>query len=627
MSIRFKVILPYLLLTLIVAIMGAYGVTRLVTDSLSEGLNNQLLEAGRFVSEGIAQQEVKQINNARIIVYTRGVTEAFQNEDHSKLATLTIPTATGLGIENLFFINTQGQEILHLQSSQDEPPSDVTQLHQKTKLDIIQAVLENHNSDNIPSRAISKDPVNQRWYYFTAIPIRTETEMLGMIIVGTSMDAIVPDLKNSSLADVVIYGDDGHAIASTLDATGENNAIYFSTITIPLEMYQQVTAADALVMGQNIFAGQRSYSAAYGKLQVGDQLLGVFAVVLPSNYVFQTATTNRNLYFVIFSFAIAFVILIGFFVSRRIINPLVSLVQTSQAIAGGDLDQRTGIRAKDEIGTLANSFDEMTEHLQQRTLELQKTNQILEQMDHAKASFINISAHELRTPLTLIQGYTYMLEQKAAQDPELKPLTQGLMDGFNRMDEVVNSMLDISRIDSKELTLSKADKKISLIIAKAQKPFKEALHERRIKLIVEGLDEIPPVHVDGALLQKVFYHLIMNAIKYTPNGGSIKVSGHVIDNDSSAPEVEIAVQDTGIGIDPQDHELVFEKFYQTGEVLLHSSGKTKFKGGGPGLGLAIARGIVEAHGGCIWLESLGHNEKTYPGTTFYVRLPMNDQQT
>jgi signal transduction histidine kinase len=626
-SIRFKVILPYLLLTLIVAITGAYVVTRLVTDSLSEGLNNQLLEAGRFVSDGVARQEVKQINNARIIVYTRGVTEALRDEDHAQLATLATPTAKGLGIENLFLVNTQGQEILHLQTSGDEPLSDITQLHQNTNLNIIQSVLENHNSDNIPSRAISKDPVNQRWYYFTAIPIRTETEMLGMIIVGTSMDTIMPDLKNSSLADIVIYGNDGHAIASTLDATGENNAIYFSTITIPLEMYQQVTAADKLVMGQSITAGKRFYSAAYGKLQVGDQLLGVFAVVLPSNYVLQTATTNRNLYFVIFSFAMAFVILIGFFISRRIVNPLVSLVQTSQAIAGGDLNQRTGIRAKDEIGTLANSFDEMTEHLQQRTVELEKTNQILEQMDHAKASFINISAHELRTPLTLIQGYTYMLQQKAAKDPELKPLTQGLMDGFNRMDEVVNSMLDISRIDSRELTLSKADKKISLIIAKAQKPFKEALQERRIKLIVEGLDKIPPVHVDGAMLQKVFYHLIMNAIKYTPNGGSIKVKGRVINNDSNAPEVEIAVQDTGIGIDPQNHELVFEKFYQTGEVLLHSSGKTKFKGGGPGLGLAIARGIVEAHGGRIWLESPGHDEKNYPGTTFFVRLPMNDHQT
>jgi signal transduction histidine kinase len=85
--------------------------------------------------------------------------------------------------------------------------------------------------------------------------------------------------------------------------------------------------------------------------------------------------------------------------------------------------------------------------------------------------------------------------------------------------------------------------------------------------------------------------------------------------------VEIAVRDTGIGIDPALHHLIFEKFNQTGDVLLHSSGKTKFKGGGPGLGLAIARGIVEAHGGRIWVESLGHDEQTNPGSTFFVSLP------
>jgi signal transduction histidine kinase len=81
---------------------------------------------------------------------------------------------------------------------------------------------------------------------------------------------------------------------------------------------------------------------------------------------------------------------------------------------------------------------------------------------------------------------------------------------------------------------------------------------------------------------------------------------------------------TGIGIDPQHHELVFEKFFQTGEVLLHSSGKTKFKGGGPGLGLAISRGIVNAHHGRIWLESPKHDEDTCPGTTVFIRLPLNN---
>ena len=96
-----------------------------------------------------------------------------------------------------------------------------------------------------------------------------------------------------------------------------------------------------------------------------------------------------------------------------------------------------------------------------------------------------------------------------------------------------------------------------------------------------------------------------------------------IDGHTQKAQVEIAVKDSGIGIDPQNHQLVFEKFYQTGEVLLHSSGKTKFKGGGPGLGLAISRGIVNAHRGRIWLESPGFDEVKNPGTTVFVQLPVS----
>jgi signal transduction histidine kinase len=126
-------------------------------------------------------------------------------------------------------------------------------------------------------------------------------------------------------------------------------------------------------------------------------------------------------------------------------------------------------------------------------------------------------------------------------------------------------------------------------------------------------------------LYKVFYHVIGNAIKYTPDGGRVTVRGQMAEN-ARQDEIEITVQDSGIGIAPQNQEFVFEKFYQTGEVLLHSSGKTKFKGGGPGLGLAIARGIVNAHRGRIWLESPGYDETTCPGTTVLVRLPVKGPQ-
>ncbi|HNH25826.1 MAG TPA: ATP-binding protein [Anaerolineales bacterium] len=117
----------------------------------------------------------------------------------------------------------------------------------------------------------------------------------------------------------------------------------------------------------------------------------------------------------------------------------------------------------------------------------------------------------------------------------------------------------------------------------------------------------------------------MNAIKFTPDGGQVKVMGRYI-NGSEPPQVEVSIKDTGIGVDTSMKDRIFEKFGQTGEVLLHSSGKTKFKGGGPGLGLAIARGIIQAHGGRIWVDSPGYNETTYPGSTFTISLPAHKEK-
>ena len=191
------------------------------------------------------------------------------------------------------------------------------------------------------------------------------------------------------------------------------------------------------------------------------------------------------------------------------------------------------------------------------------------------------------------------------------------------MVEIIDNMLDVSRIDSNTLDLSPSEASLENIIEKTRKAFGTAFEERKLNFQVRELSDLPPIQADKDLLYKVFYHVIGNAIKYTPDGGSITVSGRKVVEDLDDPEVEISVKDTGIGVDPQFQELIFEKFYQTGEVLLHSSGKTKFKGGGPGLGLAISRGIINAHRGRIWLESAGHNEKTNPGSTVYVRLSVN----
>lgn len=270
-------------------------------------------------------------------------------------------------------------------------------------------------------------------------------------------------------------------------------------------------------------------------------------------------------------------------------------------------------------------FNEHLEQMvQERTEALNQANLRLEQLYKSKTKFIEVAAHELRTPLTVIQANTQVLPH-IAQIQESHPAYQflnGIRSGTERLLEIVNSMLDVARIENEALEAARKPVKVSHIISSAAKPYLSALKERKLTLIQDAtLEELPIIHGDFNLLIKVFYQLIGNAIKYTPDGGTITISGRTV-VDHGTDMVEILVEDTGIGIDAEHLELIFEPAYQIGEVEFHSSGRTKFKGGGPGLGLAIARGIVLAHGGRIWAESPGHDEVNFPGSKFYVRLPI-----
>ena len=621
MSIRFKVILPYLLLTLIVAVTGAYVVTRLVSNSLSERLSNQLLEAGRVVSDSMAHQEIKQLENARIVAFTRGLSEALSRGDRDQAARLAKPAAGGLGIESLMVFDLQGNESFHFIKQTDGSVMEVSQPGRLSTLSIVQKLLAENDPDSLPRREMALDPVDGRYYYFSTIPLVSEQQVIGAVVVGTSLNTLVPYLKSTSLADVILYGENGQSIASSLGSQ-DTEVAFQRTISIPGTLYQQILAQDNTVRGADFEADGREYSLVRAPLKVGEDRIGVFSVVLPRDFVAQSGSTSRNNYIVLYTIAMFAVILIGYLVARLIINPLYKLVHTSRAIADGDLTKRTEIQSKDEIGVLANTFDTMTEHLQQRTLDLEKAHRILEQMDRTKVRFIQVAAHELRTPMTLVQGYAQMIEMKSNGDGEFAKYSGGILDGSNRMMEIIDNMLDVSRIDSNQLQIMPEKMEMDVVMQKVRKAFQSSLAERNITLAVGGISDLPTICADKNFLYKVFYHVIGNAIKYTPDGGKVTVAGRTM-QDGGRAAVEIVVKDTGIGIDPEFQELVFEKFYQTGEVLLHSSGKTKFKGGGPGLGLAIARGVVDAHEGRIWLESPGHDEKRNHGTTVFVRLPVN----
>jgi signal transduction histidine kinase len=185
-------------------------------------------------------------------------------------------------------------------------------------------------------------------------------------------------------------------------------------------------------------------------------------------------------------------------------------------------------------------------------------------------------------------------------------------------------MLDVARLENEVLSPHLESLPLAPLLRILHKEYAADLAARSITLEIDpAINHLSPILADSELLKKALDNVIVNAIKFMPDGGSIFISASPVEANGTGQFCEIRVRDTGIGIDPANHKIVFEKLYQLGKVELHSSGRTKFKGGGPGLGLAIAAGIVKAHRGKIWVESPGYDEEKLPGSTFFIQIPMS----
>jgi signal transduction histidine kinase len=251
----------------------------------------------------------------------------------------------------------------------------------------------------------------------------------------------------------------------------------------------------------------------------------------------------------------------------------------------------------------------------------------LKEMDKVKTDFITIASHELRTPLTQILGFTDLLkimsEAESVAGKEIAPITESVLKASSRLGEVVTQMLDVSQLDVDAMQLKLTETTVEAALRMAVEPFATAIKERQLTFTVQNIRNLPPVQADAQRLSQALGQIVGNAIKFTPDGGAVEVRGRHIVNDSKYPEsVEIVVTDSGVGVNPKYLELIFEKFFRIGSTALHSTGATKFMGAGPGLGLPIAKGIIEAHGGRVWAESPGFDKDKLPGTKILVVLPV-----
>jgi signal transduction histidine kinase len=279
-----------------------------------------------------------------------------------------------------------------------------------------------------------------------------------------------------------------------------------------------------------------------------------------------------------------------------------------------------------ENARLVDNLVQLNTELRQAYRALDRANRDLERLDQTKSDFISIASHELRTPLTTIIGYTEMLGEDRSLPPQVHSMLKSIAKGTRRLHEIMDSMFDIAQIDTRTLQVNLTPVDTASLIKAVSDELEKSFVERKQTLTI-NIPPLPLAKADPNLLKKLFQHLLTNAIKFTPNDGKVTVAARVLPTHSAElPNggVEIIVSDTGVGVDPASQDIIFSKFYQPGDLSKHSTSKIRFKGSGAGLGLALSKGIVEAHGGRIWVESKGYDDVNFPGSNFHVILPLNN---
>ncbi len=311
---------------------------------------------------------------------------------------------------------------------------------------------------------------------------------------------------------------------------------------------------------------------------------------MPELYADFRASFNEALtYAAVAAVLVAFVL--SLFFSRNVITPVRAMSQATQRIANGRYDERVQVNGTDELSQLAVRFNQMAEKL--------------DQIESMRRRLIGDVSHELRTPLTAIKGSMEGLMDGIL--PANHETYQQIHTEADRLNHLVDDLQELSRVEahSHELDFQPVD--VSSLVQTVTKRLAPQAEFKRITLDLELAPDLPHILADEDRATQVLTNLTGNALQYTPEGGRIIISAKRISN-----EVQIAVRDTGIGIPSEHLTNIFDRFYRV------DKSRSRQAGGGSGIGLTIARALIEAHGGRIWAESAGEGK----GSTFTFALPI-----
>jgi len=289
------------------------------------------------------------------------------------------------------------------------------------------------------------------------------------------------------------------------------------------------------------------------------------------------------------SLAIGIALLLTFVLSRRMTSPIEVLAKAARRLGHGDLSQRVRLQGESEVTALAEAFNSMAADL--------------EYAEQLRRNMVADVAHELRTPLSNIQGYL-----EAIRDGVVEPdaaAIRSLSEETYLLSRLVNELQELSLAEAGELKLVYQGEDIANLVRQAVTPWQPQLTAGEISLSLELADDLPLVNIDWQRVNEVLHNILENAVAHTPKGGTINVT-----TNAKGKWVEVSVSDTGEGIPAEDLPHIFERFYRVDKSRARATG-------GSGLGLTIAKRLIEAHGGTIAVQS-----KLGQGSRFSFTLPV-----
>lgn len=425
--IRFKIILPYAFLTLMVAMIGIYLSTSLLAGSLEERFTRQLIEAASTVADGLLQREDLHLAALRSIAFTEGIDEAILTGDREMLQARLFPlVVNNNNIDRVDVVNVHGFQLLEIH----RPPgaSDVEDYSATAGASLqdwpISPLVDTVLSGVVDSQGdkyVALTSVDGNQMLLSIGPVRRDGEIVGAILVSSYTRDLLQALVQASFADVTLYDLEGNVLDTTLP--GGEEAL--TVLAVGPEVRSLAVLGDEASLQRSISLEGRDYDLLFGPFLARGEPLGYYSVALQRTFIVSSGATARNRMALIFATALLLVFGIGYSLANAITGQLQHLMENAMAVASGDFTRRTHISSGDEIGSLAQSLDHMTESLAGYTSALQ--NRIDEL----------IALYESSTAVTVKSGLNL--------DHVLQAVTTSVRASIRGIDQVVVHLLDEDR--------------------------------------------------------------------------------------------------------------------------------------------------------------------------------------